>query len=139
MKPGTLLVGILAAISLYLSGCTSWQASLEITCDHYSRDKHFTWDVGMRPGDSAVVTLCSNPTTGFQWSESAQISDETVLKQTGHRFIPPGEDAPGSAGKEEWTFKALKEGTATVFMGYSRPWEGGEKEEWSFTATVFVE
>ena len=138
MKPRTLLVGILTPISLYLSGCASWQVSLEVSCDDYSRDKHFTWDVDMKPGDSAVVTLCSNPTTGFQWSESAQISDETILKQTDHRFIPSEDDTLGSAGKEEWTFKVLKKGTVTAFLEYSRPWEGGEKEEWSFTATVFV-
>ena len=85
-----------------------------------------------------TVTLCSNPTTGFQWSESAQISDTTVLQQTDHKFVSPEDTGVvGAAGKEVWTFKALKQGTSTVYMEYSRPWESKEAE-WKFTLTVAV-
>lgn len=87
-----------------------------------------------------VVTLCSNPTTGFQWAESAQISDQTVLKQTDHEYEPAEDESiVEGAGKEVWTFKALDEGTATVSMEYSRPGEDGEKRHWTFTATITVE
>ena len=44
----------------------------------------------------------------------------------------------GGAGKEIWTFKALKKGTSTVSMEYSRPGEGGEKGHWTFVAAVIV-
>ncbi|MFC1983316.1 protease inhibitor I42 family protein, partial [Chloroflexota bacterium] len=61
--------------------------------------------------------------------------------QVQHEFIgqesePP--PPPGTPGQEVWTFKALKKGTTTVFMEYSRPWEGGEKGEWTFNLTVTV-
>jgi inhibitor of cysteine peptidase len=87
------------------------------------------------------VTLCSNPTTGFQWPEKAQISDTTVLEQKDHKFIGPESEAPpppGTPGQEVWTFKTLKEGSSTIFFEYSRPWEGGEKGEWILTVDVIV-
>jgi len=46
--------------------------------------------------------------------------------------------APGTPGKEVWTFKTLKKGTTEVSMEYSRPWEGGEKAEWTFDLVVTV-
>ncbi|GAJ15320.1 unnamed protein product [marine sediment metagenome] len=91
-------------------------------------------------GDSFTVTLCSNPTTGFEW-ESAKISDQTVLQQVDHKFVGPESEPlppPGTPGQEVWTFKALKKGTSTVSIDYSRPWEGGEKGEWTFALTVTV-
>jgi len=87
------------------------------------------------------LTLGSNPTTGFQWSEEAQISDAGILKQTSHEFVGPDSDPPpppGTPGQEVWTFEALKAGTGQISMEYSRPWEGGEKAEWTYTLTVTV-
>ena len=45
----------------------------------------------------------------------------------------------GSAGKEEWQFNTLKNGTSNIKLQYSRPWEGGEKGEWSLNITVVVD
>jgi len=113
--------------------------------------QHISREVELAAGDSFTVTLGSNRTTGFQWSESAQIDDQSVLEQQApqiddqsvleqqaHRFVPPEEDTPGAAGKEVWTFKALKKGSTEVFMEYSQPWEGGEKAEWTFRLVVVV-
>ena len=53
--------------------------------------------------------------------------------------MPPQEqDVEGAAGKEIWTFNALRKGTSNISMEYSRPWEGGEKAEWTFTLDVVV-
>jgi len=63
-------------------------------------------------GGQLTVTLGSDPTTGFQWSEDADISDQTIVRQTGHGFVD---------GADHWTFKGLKRGTTTIFMEHSRP------------------
>ena len=139
MKIKAILICALIALSLGLSACTNKQVSLEISCDEFMQEQHFTWEVKVDAGDSVTVTLCSNPTTGFQWSELAQISDQTMLQQTDHEFVPAGTDIPGAAGKETWTFKALKKGTSEASLEYSQPWEGGEKGEWTFNLTVVVE
>ena len=139
MKIKLILLCTLLALSLSLFACTSKQVSLEISCDEFMKGQNFTWEVGVNTGDSVSVTLCSNPTTGFQWTELAQISNQTVLQQTDHKFVSPEQaGVAGASGQEVWTFKALKEGTTTIFLEYSRPWEGGEKGEWTFLATVIV-
>jgi predicted secreted protein len=52
------------------------------------------------------------------------------------RGPPPPSRTPGQG---VWTFKALKAGESTISLDYSRPWEGGEKGEWTFVLNVVVE
>ena len=143
MKSKLILTCAVVAISLCLFACSpaTKQASVEVSCDEFYEQNHISQEVNVAVGDSFTVTLCSNPTTGFLWSESAKISDQTILEQTDHKFVPPPErpePIEGEAGKEVWTFKALKKGTSTISMEYSRPWEGGEKGAWTFDLTVVV-
>jgi inhibitor of cysteine peptidase len=93
--------------------------------------------VELSVGQSLVVTLDSNATTGYSWS-LAQNSDDTVLNETGNQYIAPQTTLVGAGGKEEWTFKALKKGTSTISMGYSRPWETGTPPAETFDLTVVV-
>jgi len=135
------MVAILLAVvacSVAQAGGTGNQARLEVTIDQFTNDKHITRQIEV--GDEGTLTLIlgSNQTTGFQWSEQAQIGDQNVLLQTGHKYTGPEAGLIGAAGKQEWTFKALKKGQTTVSMDYSRPWEGGEKGEWTFTLNVVV-
>jgi len=118
------------------------EASLEVPCDEFGSENHTSREAEMPVGSLLAVTLCSNPTTGFQWSETAEISDPSVLEQVSHKYIPPeGGQSPqvGTAGQEVWVFKALETGTSTVYMEYSRPWQGGEKAVWTFELAVTVE
>ena len=145
MKSKLILVGIVVAALLSLVACSSAaeQAQVSVDIDDFMEQKHISKEVEVAVDGSLTVTLCSNPTTGFLWSESADISDQTVLEQTGHEYIAPegeGDEppAPGTAGKEVWTFTALKKGMTEVSMEYGRPWEGGEKAEWTFVLTVVV-
>jgi len=144
MKTKIILVCALVAISLYLFACSpaTKQGSVEASCDDFYKQATISREVEVAVDGSLTVTLCSNPTTGFQW-ESAQISDQTILQQTGHKFVPPeakGDKppAPGTPSKEIWTFKALKKGTSTISMEYSQPWEGGLSGAWKFDLTVVV-
>jgi len=76
------------------------------------------------------VVLCSKPTTGLKWSETARIDNQAVLEQTDHRFLPPAESntsSAGSAGKEVWIFHTIQKGKCILSMMYSQPWEGGRR------------
>ena len=118
---------------------TAVQASLEVSCDDFMNTKHISRELEVNAGDSFRITLCSNATTGFQWTETANITDGTVAEQVKHKFTSSGnKQLAGAAGQEMWTFKALKTGTTTISMEYSRPWQGGEKGEWTFQLTVTV-
>ena len=143
MRSRLILMCVVVIISLSLLACSpaAKPASVEVSCDDFYEHKHLSQQVEVPAGDSFTVTLCSNPTTGFQWSEAAQISDQTVLEQADHRFVSPQSEPPpppGTPGQEIWTFNALNKGTSTVSLEYSRPWEGGEKGEWTFVLTVVV-
>jgi inhibitor of cysteine peptidase len=141
MKAKLVLICAVGVLSLFLFACApaAKQASVEVSCDDFSQQNHITRQVAVGAGGTLTLTLCSNQTTGFAWSETAQISDQSVLQQTDHRFVSPeAEGVVGAAGKEVWTFNALKKGTSTVSVEYSRPWEGGEKGVWTFNLTVTV-
>jgi len=139
------VAAILTVVALLAVACakpsSGGQVTVDVSCDDFYQRQHISQDVEVGVGDSLIVTLCSNPSTGFQWAESAEISDQTVLKQVGHKFVSPQSEPPpppGTPGQEVWTFEARKQGTSTISMEYSRPWEGGEKGEWIFNLTVGV-
>ena len=99
-------------------------------------------EVEVAVGGSVIVTLESNPTTGFQW-ELAGITDQAVLEKADQEFVSPeaannGTPLVGAPGKEVWTFKALKKGESTISMEYSRPWEKDADPAETFTLTVVV-
>jgi inhibitor of cysteine peptidase len=113
--------------------------SVIVTCDDFNSQPNASKQLAVDAGNTFTVTLCSNATTGFKWSESAQISDPTVVQQTAHEFVSPQNTGlVGAPGNEVWTFKALKKGTSTINMEYGRPWEGGEKGVWTFSLIVTV-
>lgn len=130
-------------VSMLLVACAApgQQAQVEISCDEFSDNPHINTTLEVQVGETFEVKLCSNPTTGFQWSENAQISDAVILKQESHKFIGPESEPPpavGTPGQEVWTFKALEQGSADIYLEYSRPWEGGEKGEWTCTVNIVV-
>jgi inhibitor of cysteine peptidase len=140
MKAKIGLICTLALLTTLLFGCAaaSGQASVNLTCDDFASQNHITKELSVKAGDSFTITLGSNPTTGFQW-ESAVISDQGVITETSHQFVgPEDENLVGAAGRDVWTFQALKKGTSTVSIAYSRPWEGGEKGVWTFSGVVTV-
>ena len=155
MKRKTILictVGIISILSFGILSCSQETGTvmlpldrppapdiIEISCDEFGAEKNIAKEVEIPHPSSQIVILCANPTTGFQWTESAQISDEAVIYQYEHNFVPPDEEEVfGAPGKDVWTFKTLKQGTSTISMDYSRPWEGGEQKEWTFTLLITV-
>jgi len=133
MKSKLALIGTVIAISLCLFACS--QAPKQVAVD----DSYSGKEVELGVGGSLTVTLESNATTGFQWTEQAVISNQTVLEQVNHQFEAPADTGMvGAPGKEIWTFKALKKGKSTVSMEYSQAWEGGEKAAQTFDLTVVV-
>ncbi|MFC1937420.1 protease inhibitor I42 family protein [Chloroflexota bacterium] len=141
MKSKPVLMAAVVTLALFLLACSPGPSKVEISCDDFMKEQHISKEIEVAAGDSFTVTLCSNPTTGFLWSESAQIGDQSVLEQARHKIISPESEPPpppGTPGQEIWTFMALKKGMSTVSLEYSRLWEGGEKGEWTFNLTVVV-
>jgi inhibitor of cysteine peptidase len=140
MKSKLIVVGLTIVLALCLLACSpaSKEVSVEVSIDDLMNQKHISQQVEVPAGGSLTVVLGSNPTTGFQWTEEAQISDTSVLKQVSHGYVASDSELMGAAGQEIWTFDVLKAGKTTVSLEYSRPWEGGEKGEWTYTLNVTV-
>ena len=79
-------------------------------------------------GKLLVVTLESNPSTGYQW-ELVENND-SVLKQFGQKeYKPPETSNPrvvGAGGWEIFRFKAISAGQTTLELVYHRSWEDAE-------------
>jgi inhibitor of cysteine peptidase len=132
-----LLVPVLAL------GCapeTKAEVPVTLTCDELSAQKNIVKDMDVQIGNKIIVTLCSNKTTGFSWTEKAQISDPQVIEQTAYNWVAPKDTGGrvGVAGNEVWTFKALAAGKSTVYLQYSQPWTGGAKATWTFKLNLNV-
>ncbi|MFC2062905.1 protease inhibitor I42 family protein [Chloroflexota bacterium] len=140
MKLRIALVFLVLITSVSLLSCivTSRAIGVEISCDDFTENPHsIINEFQTEIGDKITVKLCSNPSTGFQWSYD--ITTTGVLKEEDYDFEEPEETIPGAAGIEVWTFEAVEEGTTEVKFAYSQPWEGGEKETWAYNMTVAVE
>ena len=81
----------------------------------------------IRVNENFHIALDSNPTTGFQW-QVAKVSDQSVLQFVGTEYKAPESGLVGAGGKQILTFKALKEGKATVTLEYVRSWEKDKPE-----------
>ena len=79
----------------------------------------------VKVGQTLVITLASNPSTGFSWTISGA-PDSAVLTQDGditYAATNPDVVMPGSGGSETVRFTATAAGATTIVLDYRRPWE----------------
>ena len=99
--------------------------------------------VELGEGQALVVTLESNPTTGYSWEVSEV--DEDVLMQIGDSEFKEaaasaaaeGEQVVGAGGTETFYF-ASAPGETTLTLVYHRPWEEDVEPEEIFSVEVIV-
>ena len=91
-------------------------------------------------GQTLVLTLESNPTTGFRW-EVVEMED-AVLRPKGEAEFevasalePP---PPGTGGMEILRFEAVDAGETLLELVYHRPWEEGVEPLETFSIQVTV-
>ncbi len=116
-------------------------STVSIPIEEFPNHPHIDVVMHAVVGEDLTVTLGSNPTTGFRWSEFAEISDETIVQQTSHKYVGKEYEAPpppGTSGEEVWTFRALKKGATTISMEYSRPWIEEDIGHWTVTITANI-
>jgi inhibitor of cysteine peptidase len=142
MAKSTIALGFMLVLLLAL-GCApamKTEVPVTVTCDQFTKQANIVQDISVKMGNRVVVTICSNPTTGFQWPEKAQIGNLKVLEQKGYKFLAPASTGMvGAPGNSVWTFEAMDPGTSTVYVEYSRNWQGGEKAVQTFKLNVTVQ
>jgi inhibitor of cysteine peptidase len=132
-----LLLSLLISTIFMLSCITSRDIHVEISCEEFTENPNsIRNDFQIEVGDKIYVKLCSNPSTGFKWSY--EMSVDNVIKEEGYDFEEPDSHVVGAPGKEVWTFEAIEKGTTVIDMEYSQTWDGGIKDEWTYTINVVV-
>lgn len=110
---------------------------IDIECDAFAVTPQIADTVDVPVGHIVSLHLCSNPTTGFSWSDPVS-TDAAVAAITDWKFEEPASDALGAPGHEHITISALAEGSATITASYDQPWDGGMKGAASVAITVNV-
>lgn len=93
--------------------------------------------ITIHQGDTLIVTLDGNPTTGYNWL--MQTMDPAVLEQVGEPAYTPASDQIGAPGKISLTFQAVETGQANLVLNYMRPFEKDIAPLYTFDVMVIVE
>lgn len=142
------LPGVLAALGLAAcagaGGDRGATVEVRADCEELRAQKTIQRRAALDVGQSLVVSLCSNPTTGHRWTEQAVISEPSVLRQAEQRFVAPpappsgGPTRAGAPGRHEWTFEPLAQGSTHVRFAYRQPWMKEQGPAWSVDLEVRV-
>jgi predicted secreted protein len=92
--------------------------------------------VELNKGDTLVITLVGNITTGYNWEMLPQ--DPAILRQVAGPQVTPDSKALGAPGKIALRFEAVKTGQASLELVYHRSWEKGVPPQKTFEVTVVV-
>jgi len=85
-------------------------------------EKHNGGVVTARVGDSVVLKLEENPTTGFRWEIASVDSQVLALTQD---EVQPASLGIGGGGLRVFHFMTKKPGTAELELRLVRSWESG--------------
>ncbi|SOJ56008.1 hypothetical protein MSIMFB_03485 [Mycobacterium simulans] len=112
--------------------------TIDVSMDDVLNQTTISRDVTLSVGDTLKVSLGSNHSTPFRWTDDPKIGDSTILTQSSHEYVPAKTDLIGAPGTEVWTFTALKSGTTTVVARYASVVGSDPAPTCTFTANVTV-
>ena len=90
--------------------------------------------LALKPGDTLVVRLAANPSTGYDWAFVSRPKALRLIKST-YVTSPPGR--VGQGGTFSFRLRAVT-GRGTLKLAYRRPWEKGKAPAQSFSIKVRV-
>lgn len=85
-------------------------------------------------GDSIVVTLPENPTTGFRWILNTDLSPVAELRSDA--FDQGGREMFGAPGSRRFTFVVAQAGEANLGLENRQEWEPDASAAKTFSITV---
>jgi inhibitor of cysteine peptidase len=92
--------------------------------------------ITLKDGDSLVVQLPENPTTGFRWGPTGATSQ--LLQRESDDFAPAGSSALGAGGMRTFRYRAKGKGNAVLSFALARSWESGSPAS-TFEVNVTVD
>ncbi len=93
-------------------------------------------NIMLNPGDSLVITLVSNPSTGYAWE--VKPVDHAVLALIGEPAFKADSDSLGAPGKTTLNFQTAASGSQALTLLYRRSFEKNAQPLKTFTINVTV-
>ena len=134
---GAALLSVTLAVPAVAQDRPAMPIVIDLGCDAFQAQPAASGSIEALTGATIVITLCSNPTTGYSWSAPVT-SDASVVSVSGWTTVAPPTDMAGAPGSVQVTAQALAAGTATISSSYDQPWDGGQKGAWTAELTVNV-
>ena len=129
---------VLFTAVLWLLGCESNSPVIDPVSADVPLDASFNGEeLRILRGQLVVVTLASNPSTGFIWSVEDVNSE--ILRQAGLPEFQAGASGEvGAEGVQVFRSESISSGTTDLKLIYSRPFEEGEEptDRWEVRITV---
>ncbi len=132
MKKGLFLTGAVLLVAL-AGGCgAARNGSVNLSGADNDRT------VEIQAGQTLMVQLGSNPSTGFRW-QVAEV-EAGILEQVGEAEYTPASQTPlpGSGGKETFVFRAATAGQSPLVLVYRRSFEPAVPPAETFRVTITV-
>jgi len=84
--------------------------------------------IRLQPGQELIVSLETNPTTGYSWMVLIPGDAEVITQQGEADYAPSTTDQniDGAGGTATYHFLAGSTGSTTLQLGYGRAWETNE-------------
>ncbi len=127
---GWLMVGMVT-LGMLLFGCAG---PLPVKLDESANGT----SVSLRAGQTLIIALKSNPTTGYDWQVDQ--ADEKVVRVVKQDFQPASDpERLGAPGQTVVEFQAVSAGTTTLRLIYVRPWEKDVEPQETFQVRITVQ
>lgn len=81
--------------------------------------------VALKRGESTIISLESNRTTGYSWSLCSKNTRNTIVGIEELPYEAEQTGLVGSGGTQSWQITGKKRGLAHIKFEYKRPWEKG--------------
>ncbi len=82
------------------------------------------------------IKLKANPSTGYKWAASYDLSILKLLKETHQRDSSKPKNYVGVGGVTIFTFRPIRNGETSITFKYKRPWEKEVAETKTFRILI---
>lgn len=111
-------IGVAALLLGLVCGCAVWSGGI-CRID----EKQAGQVVPVVCGETVVLQLSANPTTGYNWSFTFDLAGSRCTTDRAETFLAPDTGRCGAPGMAEFRFRAERPGRAVLRCVYRRPWE----------------
>ncbi|HSB66349.1 MAG TPA: protease inhibitor I42 family protein [Anaerolineales bacterium] len=121
MEHSALLLLVASISGLLLFGCSAIQPSSPKEIRLSEKDGDCGSTVELNTGDTLLLILEGNPTTGYTWE--IESNDPAVIKPDGKPEFNSESEAIGAGGTYTFRFNAVAKGQVTLKLVYHRSFE----------------